>query len=205
MDKPIIGIIGGIGSGKSFVAGLFAELGALVIDSDQMAHAAYQRDEVRQTLHKWWGDAVFQPDGSVDRKAIAGRVFTDPEQKRRLEALVHPLVHEQRRRLMEKTENDPKIAAFVWDTPLLVETGLHNLCDAVVFVDTPLQVRLERIKQRGWDAKELDRREKSQLGLDKKQNISDYTIRNAFDADSVRGQVREVFSRIIAKKSVRNG
>lgn len=197
--KPIIGIIGGIGSGKSFVASLFAELGALVIDSDQLVHAAYQRQDVRQTLLDWWGTAVFKSDGSVDRKAIAARVFTDESERLKLENLIHPLVNAHRDRLMDEAQADDRVTAFVWDTPLLVETGLHRLCDAVIFVDTPLETRLERVKKRGWDAQELSRREKSQLPLDKKRKVSDHCVSNAADADTARNQVRLIFSRIKPK------
>jgi dephospho-CoA kinase len=200
--KPIIGIIGGIGSGKSFVASLFAELGALVIDSDKLVHVAYQRPDVKQTLLDWWGKAVFHPDGSVNRKAIASRVFTDENERKKLENLIHPLVNAHRDRLMDEAQADDGVRAFVWDTPLLVETGLHKLCDAVVFVDSPLETRLDRVKKRGWDASELSRREKSQLPLDKKRKVSDYCISNAADAEAARSQVRLIFSRIKPKNVV---
>lgn len=197
--KPIIGIIGGIGSGKSFVAQLFGELGAMVINSDELVHAVYARDDVKSTLREWWGDGVFREDGSVDRRAIAKRVFTDVEQRRELERLVHPLVNRERERLMESAKDDGSVTAYVWDTPLLVETGLHRLCDAVVFVDAPVDVRLARVSGRGWDEAELVRRENSQMPLDNKRQISDYVISNAADAASARSQVRLVFSRIKPK------
>ncbi len=199
VPKPIIGIIGGIGSGKSFVAKLFGELGAMVINSDDLVHAVYGREDVKKTLREWWGDAVFQADGSVDRKAIAKRVFADADQRRRLEQLVHPLVNQERQRLMESAKDDPAVTAFVWDTPLLVETGLDKLCDAVVFVDAPASVRLSRVANRGWDEAELVRRENSQMPLDNKRRISDYVISNAAEAASARSQVRLVFSRIKPK------
>ena len=92
--------------------------------------------------------------------------------------------------------------AFVWDTPLLFETELNKLCDSVIYVDSPLQTRLARLSQsRGWDQAELERRESAQMPLDKKKRIADYVVVNAADADQVRGQVREVLSRIVAKAS----
>src|SRR5687767_11437573 len=89
--KPIIGITGGIGSGKSFVAKIFGELGCHVIHSDEQVKAAYEDPHVRKTLRDWWGDKVFKPDGQVDRGAIAKKVFTDPAERLRLEGLLHPL------------------------------------------------------------------------------------------------------------------
>ena len=203
MNRPIIGIIGGIGSGKSFVASLFGELGAYVIKSDDLAHAVYRQPAVKQTLRQWWGDEVLQADGSVNRKAIAARVFGDRAELKRLEELVHPLVNAERERLMEQAHADPAVTAFVWDTPLLVETDLHQLCDAVVFVDAPEDVRRARVRGRGWGAEELVRREKLQLALDKKRLVSDYIISNAAPAEAVCQQVRQVFSSIKSKDDVK--
>jgi len=200
--KPIIGIAGGIGSGKSFVASLFLELGCLVIDSDEMVRRAYQDPQVRQQLRQWWGDEVFLPHGEVNRRAIAGRVFDRPEERKQLEHLIHPIVNDERARVMEQAAHDPQVLAFVWDTPLLFETGLNRQCDVVLFVDASDEVRLERVSRRGWDQEELARREKSQWALDKKREISDYVISNtAGNADETRGQVKDVLSRIFARLS----
>ena len=197
--KPIIGIVGGIGSGKSFVARLFGELGCLVISSDEQVKQAYDDPRVRETLRRWWGDDVIGADGAVNKRAIARRVFADPAERQRLEGLLHPLVNEARMRQMEASANDPQVLAYVWDTPLLLEAGLHEQCDAVVFVEAPLEARLKRVREtRNWDAAELARRENSQQGLDRKREISDHVISNTADVDYARRQVREVLSRILA-------
>lgn len=200
--KPIIGIAGGIGSGKSFVARLFGELGCFVIDSDELVRLAYQETAVRKTLRRWWGDVVFRPDGEINRSEIARRIFSDPAEKQRLEQLLHPLANSKRDRLMESVENISQVLAYVWDTPLLFETDLNRQCDAVVYVEAPLEARLARVAEtRGWGGDELARREKLQLPLDKKQELSDYVIRNTADAGETRSQVREVLSRILAGSS----
>lgn len=206
---PIIGIAGGIGSGKSFVARLFGELGCLVIDSDAQVRAAYERPDVKAALRDWWGPDVFDAAGHVSRPAIARRVFADTAERARLEGLLHPLVaqmrDEQMRAAVESAASQPSTTegrppvAFVWDTPLLFETGLHSQCDAIVFVEAPAEVRLGRVRGRGWDAAELARREKLQWGLDNKREISDYQLTNTAEADDVRRQVRHVLSRILAR------
>ena len=202
--KPVIGIAGGIGSGKSFVARLFGEMGCAVIDSDAQVRAAYDDDRVRDTLRSWWGDDVFTADRGINRAVIARLVFSDEVQRRRLEGLIHPWVAEARRREMAAAAADPQVVAYVWDTPLLFEAGLNGECDAVVFVDVPLEQRLQRVKEkRGWDEAELLRRQKSQWPLDKKKRISDYVVTNTADADYARGQVRKVLSRILARSSNR--
>lgn len=200
--KPVIGIAGGIGSGKSFVARLFGEMGCAVIDADEQVTAAYEDPEVKQALRQWWGEAVFQTNGTMNRKAIGERVFNDPTQRKRLEGLLHPLVARQRRSEMEKRASDPQVVAFVWDTPLLFEAGLNAHCDAVAFVDAPTELRLERVARgRGWDQGELQKRENLQWALDSKREISDYVIRNTADAGDARRQVRDVLSRILARAS----
>jgi dephospho-CoA kinase len=195
-SKPIIGIVGGIGSGKSFVADLFGELNCLVIHSDKLVDEAYNDPEVQRTLGQWWGQAVLGPDGLVRKKALAAQVFGNPDDRRRLEGLLHPLVNDRRRQIMAQAA-DSAISAYVWDSPLLLETGLGLECDAIVFVDAPEALRLGRVAAgRGWDAVELTRREKLQWPLDKKREISEYVVDNTAGADQARGQVKDVLFRI---------
>jgi dephospho-CoA kinase len=202
--RPVIGVAGGIGGGKSFVARIFAEMGCRVIDSDAQVRAAYADAGVREKIRSWWGGDVFLEDGEINRPLIARKVFADLSERRRLEGLIHPWVDQARRREMDAAANDPQVVAYVWDTPLLFEAGLAGECDAVVFVDAPFEQRLARVgAARGWDEAELLRREKSQWPLDKKKRISDYVVTNTVDADNARGQVREVLSRILARSSNR--
>ena len=198
--KPIIGIVGGIGSGKSYIADLFGEFGCHVIKADDLVHEAYASADLKAKLRSWWGDQVITPDGQVDRKAVAQRIFGDDPQRQRLEALVHPLVHAARDRTMARLADTPAVVAFVWDIPLLFEVGLDRQCDAVVFVDCPLQTRLLRVQaSRGWDHEELKRRENAQLPLDKKRELSQYIICNTADSAFARRQVEAVISQIFKK------
>jgi len=156
-------------------------------------------------LRKWWGPMVFGSDGEVDRSAVARKVFTKPPELRRLEELIHPLVNEVRQRIMQANAQNAQVLAFVWDTPLLIETGLNKQCDAVVFVDAPLELRQQRVKEfRGWEPAELESREKSQTPLDSKRKISDYVVSNTAGPDQVQAQVREVLSRILAGMTPKN-
>jgi dephospho-CoA kinase len=198
--KPIIGIAGGIGSGKSFVANLFGEMGCCVIHADEQVRQAYDDPEIRKTLGKWWGATIFKADGSVNRAEIARRIFSDAAERERLEQLLHPWIAIQRDRIMQECAKNPQIIAFIWDTPLLFETGLNVQCDAVVFVDAPEDMRFKRVRDtRGWETLEIIRREKLQWGLDKKKKISHYVVVNTADAAASRSQVREILSRILVK------
>jgi dephospho-CoA kinase len=197
--KPVIGLSGGIGSGKSTIAALFAAQGCAVIDSDADAHQVLQSDPVRQELRLWLGNDVFLPDDSVSRKAVGSRIFTDPTQVERLNALIHPRVAALRELSMQKYLADPAIRAIIWDTPLLFEVGLDQDCDALVFVKVPREVRLERVrKNRGWTPDELDKRENFQFPLDKKAELSDYCLNNTGDSASSLRQVQQLLSQILA-------
>jgi dephospho-CoA kinase len=202
-NKPIIGLAGGIGSGKSFIAGLFAEQGCLVLSADEHVREVYRDPAVRETLKGWWGEGVFNSRGELDRRAVARLIFDDPGERKRLEALVHPRVAALRDAAMRAAADDTQVLAFVWDIPLLFEAGLAGACDAVVFVDAPRAERLGRLgRTRGWDDAELTRREKLQRPLDIKRQMSNYMVQNTADVGFARRQVREVLSEILASSAM---
>ena len=199
---PVIGLSGGIGAGKSTVARMFEKLGCYVVDSDARAKAALDRPEVRDELVKWWGDQVLTPQGRIDRSKVAQIIFSDPQQRARLESLVHPLVRQDRAKLIEESAKFwPK--AVIVDAPLLFEAGVDKECDAVVFVDAPAEERLRRVRDsRGWDDFELARREASQWPLERKRAASGYVVQNVGpEADVIRA-VGDILARIrLAKDS----
>ena len=202
--KPIIGLAGGIGSGKSTIARLFGEMGGLVLSADEQVRAAYGDPAVKSTIRSWWGDEVFDKVGEVNRRVLGRIVFENPEEKKRLEALLHPIVAQTRRGAMETAASDAQVLAYVWDIPLLFEVGLDRDCDAVVFVEAPLEERLKRVKAtRGWDEAELLRREKLQLPLDNKRQMSNYIVQNTADVGFARRQVQDVLSTILTGQSGR--
>jgi dephospho-CoA kinase len=195
-DGPIVlGVAGGIGSGKSTVARALAALGWVVIDSDEQAAAALATDEVRRTLVSWWGPGVLDASGGVDRGAVGKIVFADAAQRARLEGLIHPMIARRRREIIENSrdaQGKPPVGV-VFDAPLLFEAGLAGECDAVVFVDAPREVRLARVKaRRGWDEAELTRREAAQWPLEKKRAASRFVVDNRGDVDEVSRQVARI-------------
>jgi dephospho-CoA kinase len=196
--KPVVGLAGGIGAGKSKVARILASLGARVIDSDALAHQELRDPEVIRTLTEWWGESILDPDGQVDRSRLAARVFAHAEEKARLEGLLHPRVARRRESLIWELERDDAVRAVVLDSPLLFETGLNRRCDSVVFVDAEASVRAERVRRtRGWSEEELHRREKLQAPLDKKRSGADHTVVNNSDEDDLRTQVVRLFNRLL--------
>lgn len=178
-NRPVIGLCGGIGSGKSTVAKNLAELGCAVSNADAIVRELLSTQVVRDQLVSWWGSSVLKIQGEVDRSYIAQVVFSDEIQRRRLEGFLHPLVNERRKRDWAALKDEPAIQAFVIDAPLLFEAGLDTQCDAVIFVDAPQSEREGRVTtSRGWGPGELARREKNQMPLEMKRKRSDYLIVN---------------------------
>ncbi len=184
----IIGLAGGIGSGKSTVAAAFARRGFLVLDFDALAIAAIDRPEVRAKLVEWWGPNVIR-GGAVDRGMVARIIFSDEHERLRLEGLIHPLVWRTRAeavtlaRSTRPPNGDREYRGVVMDAPVLFEAGLDTECDEVIFVECSRATRLKRVRaSRGWDEAELVRREASQWPLDRKRAACGYVIHND-DAD----------------------
>ncbi len=189
---PVIGVVGGIGSGKSAVARWVADQSnALVIDADQLGHRALRLEAVKSALRQRFGGEIFDERNEVQRSALAKRVFGDGDQlrqaRRDLERIVHPAIERQVLELIAKAEQEQRDAVLL-DAAVLFEAGWQNRCDAVVFVDAPDDVRQRRVAARsGWSPAELQRRESSQLGLAEKSRLSNRVISNA-DDDSRGGQ-----------------
>lgn len=188
--KPVLGLTGLPGSGKSTVAALLAERGGAVVDADALARAAFDEPAVRSELREAFGDGVFREDGSPDRAALAKIVFTDADAKATIEAIIHPRVFAGRVALHEKYANDSAVRFIVEDCPLLIETGLHEQCDHVLLVDAPRTLRLARLAaSRGWDDAELARRDASQFSFDRRRAHADVVLDNAGDRGALAGQV----------------
>lgn len=181
---PVIGIVGGIGSGKSVVAQWVASRANIhVIDADRLGHEVLLAADVKAALRGQFGDDIFDSKGEVQRGVLARRVFGDSERHRAerqdLEQIVHPEIE---RRIVGEIARAEQAGseAVLLDAAVLLEAGWQRQCDAVVFVETPEPVRLQRVQQRsGWTAEELHRREASQLSLSEKRKQSDAVVSNA--------------------------
>jgi dephospho-CoA kinase len=192
----VVGLTGGIGAGKTAVARALEAHGAFVSDSDKSAKELLTTPQVRDTLVAWWGPEILGADGQTDRAAIAKLVFSDEAKRKRLERLIHPLLHE--RRSAERTNAQlNRVPFFVIDAPLLIEAGLDKECDAVVFVDAPRPIRLARVQtKRGWDEAELARREAAQLTLEEKRAQARHIVINDGDAKALHQQVAALVEKL---------
>ncbi|MHC4445301.1 MAG: dephospho-CoA kinase [Planctomycetota bacterium] len=197
--KPIIGLAGGIGSGKSTIASLLSEFGASVISSDKLNHEQLNRPEVVDCIREWWGEGVLTEDGRADRDAIRAIVTRDAQARRRLEDLVHPLIRRRQEILTSAYLADPDVRAIVIDSPLLYEVGLAQLCNFVIFVESAPEVRQLRVlHERGWAAEDIKCFEETQLPLETKKENADYVILNNSDINDLRRQVEVIYFRILS-------
>lgn len=200
----VVGLTGGIGSGKSTVARLLAELGATVIDADAIVHELQAPgtpllDEIARTF----GPEVIDASGGLDREALAAVVFRDPEARVRLQRLVHPRVGaEIARRLAEA--RDAGVELVVLDIPLLFEapeagTAARRHYDASVVVWVPEEIQVARAVARdGSDPDEVRRRIRAQLPLDAKRELADHVIDNSGTPEETAEQVRRLYARVSA-------
>jgi len=188
--KPfVVGLIGSIGAGKSTVADLLSQRGALIIDADALGHQALA--ELRGEIVSRFGPAVLDGD-VISRPKLARVVFSDASRRRELESIVHPHIH----KLAVERIASAASALVVLDAALLLEAGWDELCDAVVFVDAPRLQRLERLRSRsGWDEPELEAREAAQLPLTRKRERANHVIENDSSLDCLSRQVDDLIHR----------
>ena len=186
---PVLGLTGGIGSGKSEALRAFAELGAATLSSDDAVHAAYARPEVVERVRARFGDAVIGPDGAVDRAVLGPRAFAEEGGLAALEAIIHPLVGEAREAwIAEQAAADPPPPLLVCEVPLLYEVGLSDLFDAVLVVTASPGVRRERVEARGQD---FAARAAHQMPEEEKVARADASFVNDGDRDALRAWVAD--------------
>lgn len=205
-----VGILGGVGAGKSLVTSLLAELvreewthsGLLdlieenegkdltVFNADRAGHDALLDPEISRAIYDIWGSDVFTGP-SVDRKKLAVKVFSDGTQLKQLEALVHPYIYNRWKEVSVQAER-VGCPVIILDAALLLEAGWGSLCDVLIYVDTPYRVRLEHIKKRGWTEEELIRREKQQMPLEEKKRRAHLVLNNSGTVGDLKQEIRSM-------------
>ncbi len=185
-----VGLTGNIGTGKSTVARLMEKYGAKVLDADRVVHKLLEREEIKKELLKKFGKDILNPDGSVDRKKIAERVFKDKELLRWLENLLHPKVYEEYESFCRREGG-----ICVLEAALIFEKGNQNRFHYTVLVYAPKEVAKERaVKNRGLPPEDFERRWKSQMDIEEKRRLADFVIDNAGSLEETERQVRELMN-----------
>lgn len=195
----IIGLLGGIASGKSLVAKEFCRLGAATLDGDHAGHEVLRLTPVKQCIQARWGDAVFAADGEVDRQALGRIVFEPSPEGRReleyLEKLTHPRIGERLRRQAAELAAAGRTIA-VLDAPVMLKAGWDAFCDHVVFIEASQEVRRARALARGWRQEEFAARESAQEPLQVKRARADFVIDNSGPAAETRSQVEALWRKL---------
>jgi dephospho-CoA kinase len=202
---PVMGLTGGIGSGKSEVASLLKAHGAVVIDADAVGHELLNDPLVRGQITERFGEGVVSGKGTmpvlpaIDRRALGAIVFGDPQARHDLESILHPRMSTCFKAVIDDAEQagDEQGSLIVLDAAILLEAGWDKLCDLIVFVDAPRDERIGRVEQkRGWTRAAFDAREQAQWPTAKKRAGADFMITNDASIDCLRHEVRRLFDRV---------
>jgi dephospho-CoA kinase len=188
-----VGLTGGIASGKSTVATMLVELGAILIDGDALAREVVARGTpgLAQVVAEF-GEELLTPEGDLDRAALGRIVFSDESARRRLEAITHPLIFE---RYAELEAAAPPDSVVIHDIPLLAESGRADTFDAVIVVDVPTELQVERMMQdRGWTREEAESRIAAQAARADRLAIATYVVGNTGSLDDLRAQVQDIYA-----------
>jgi dephospho-CoA kinase len=194
----IIGLLGGVASGKSFVARQFESLGAGVLDADRAAHEVLRMPEIEAAAQERWGPEVLDCRGRIDRSRLARIVFgpRGATEREYLEKLTHPRIQQLVRRQAEALAEAGHPVAVV-DAPLLLEAGWDAFCDALIYIDTPRPSRLARALERGWKEEEFTAREDAQESLDVKRARADMIVDNSGSAEQTRAQIERYWHALV--------
>lgn len=197
-DYKIVGLTGGIASGKSTVSEILRQLGACIIDADVIARDIVMPDQPAwKSIVQHFGPEIILPDKSLNRPKLAEIIFNNPEQKAVLDNITHPLILSQmQQKTREAAQNNPPL--LVWDVPLLFETGFDKYTDVSILVYVPFQIQLQRLMARNnLNENEALARINSQMPLQKKQELATITINNSGSLAQTQETVKSVFRELI--------
>lgn len=201
---PVLGLIGGIGGGKSLAAAALARRGGFVLDADAVGHALLDQRPVRERVVDRFGSGVLAPSAEpdepphIDRRALGAIVFAQPSALCDLETMLHPIMRRTFERAIARTVRRGKARGVVLDAAILLEAGWDTLCDRVIFVDAPRERRVARAAEgRGWTESDLEGRERAQLPLDQKRQRADEVVLNDAGPEAFEAVIGRLWERIV--------
>jgi dephospho-CoA kinase len=194
----MVGLTGGIGSGKSIVARMFADEGAYIIDLDELARRVVEPDKPAwKDVVAYFGTGILNPDRTVNRSALAEIVFSDPKSRRALEEFTHPRIFEDQEAFIEDVKDQDPCSVVVIEFPLLFELSFQKKFDKVILVYVSRDAQIRRARERdGLSEKEVEKRIRAQIPIDEKRSLADYIIDNEGSLGNTRDQVREVMRKL---------
>ena len=197
MHKPVLGLIGGIGSGKSRVAAELVRHGGAIIAGDHLGHEGLRQADIKARVVERWGKGILDDEGEVNRRVLGERVFAKVAELRALETLLFPWIERRIGEEIAAGQQDPAVKFLVLDAAVMLEAGWDRFCDRVIFVEAPRSVRLERLaRQRNWNEEEVSRREQAQKPLTDKKARADALVDNSGALGQLTSQVADVLQRL---------
>ena len=199
----VIGVTGGVGTGKTTVANMLKRLGAVVLDADAMAHQAMEpRRLAWREIVKAFGEGVLNDDQTVNRKRLAALAFQDEQNRKRIERIIHPRVLREIKVRLHRLRRIRKMQVVVLDIPLLIEAGAQDLADVLVVVTAPADVQRERLRDKfGWTDEEITARISAQWDLSAKAALADLVVDNGDGVEATRTQVKRLWNRLVPHSS----
>jgi len=196
----LVGLTGGIATGKSTVSKILRELGAVVLDADVLAREVVEPGQpALEAIVREFGREVLAVDGTLDRKRLASIVFAAPEKRKKLESLTHPAIRERFLAHLAALEAEGFDGLVVWDAPVMIEAGGHKAMDRLVVVITDAATQLERAVGRDGDRADVERRIANQMPLAEKAALADHVIDNSGDRAATGARTREVYAALMAE------
>jgi dephospho-CoA kinase len=201
----LVGLTGGLATGKSTVSDMLRALGCVVLDADVLAREVVEPGQpALATIAREFGADVLRPDGTLDRKRLGAIVFADTERRRRLEAITHPAIRDRYLARLAELDAQGFDGVVVWDAPVMIESGGYKNMDRLVVVVTDDATQRERALARDGDRADLERKIVSQMPLSEKAALADYVIDNSGDRAATQARTREVHAALLAELRARD-
>lgn len=192
----IIGLTGGIATGKSTAEKFFEELGCYVIDADDVVHKLYSRNDIKERLKRIFKEDIFDLEGNVDRKKLAQIIFSDKSKKKLLEDFIHPEVNRFINRQIERIKSKDPSSIVIVSVPLMIETGSYERYDKVIVVYAPKELQIKRLLLKNYTYQEALTRIDAQMDIEEKIKYADYVINNTKTLEDLRMEVEDVYKKI---------
>jgi dephospho-CoA kinase len=194
----LVGLTGGVACGKSSVARLFQDCGAVLIDADVLARAVVERGKpALKDIARVFGKKCLLPDGTLNRQALGKIVFGSPARLKKLNAIVHPRVAREQAKITRSIEAQEPQAVVLYDAPVLIEAGAHARMDRIIVVSADEQTQIKRLHNRNHLSKtEALRRIKSQMPLERKVKLADYVINGTLSYEQTKHEVERIYEEL---------
>lgn len=191
----VIGLTGGIATGKSTAEKILEELGAYVIDADKVVHFLYEKKEVLEEVKKYFPQAFI--NDNLDKKKLASIIFSDSKKRKILENIIHPKVNQEIEKWLKEVEEKDKNAICIVSVPLMIETGSYKKYDKIILIYTPKHIQIERLIKKGFTKEEAISRINAQMDIEEKKKYATYIIDNTGTIEDLKKQLIQLYNDLI--------